>query len=411
LFKQTREVVVAKSTALATIFFLTIFVLPVYGVEWTESPDAGDLTGTAQVTSGPANEPLTAIYGTIANTQDVDLYKIRIASPSTFSATTSGGDAAPFDAVMALFDAQGLGVYLNDDGAFDVGDPSLPAGHPLGPSAPGTYYLAIFSDRTLPFSGAGASVNDLIFPVPQPPYTEVLGPTGGGGTAPLSGWATEAVFGLNAGYQIFLSGAETAESLPSPDLVNISGTVQTAGGTGLRAMVLASGRFMFSCNPNGPFALTDLPRENDGTVKRQIYVDGFFPNIDVLPGSVEETVTMVRAGTCPSYNPPYEPGVFPGAAGRRIDISGRVLLQDTQTPICAMVLANGQFMFSCDGTGSYALNIPLDSNGQFKLQIYADGFAPTILRFDEFQANNDVRMALWSASSASLNFRHFLCVN
>jgi hypothetical protein len=294
---------------------------------------------------------------------------------------------------MALFDAQGLGVYLNDDGAVDVGDPTLPAGHQLGPSSTGIYYLAIFSDETLPFSGAGASIDDLIFPVPEPPYTEVLGPAGGGGAAPLSGWATQSAFSLNAGYQIFLSGAEPAESTPSGDLVNLSGNVQTTSGTGLCAMVLASGQFMFSCNPNGPFSLSDLPRGNDGNVKRQVYVDGFFPNIAVLPGSVDETVQMARAGTCPDYNSFAEPGVFPGSAHKWIDISGRILSQNTQTPICAMVLANGQFMFSCDGAGSYALNIPLDSNGQFKLQVYADGFAPTILRLDEFSANSDVRMA------------------
>ncbi len=47
-------------------------------------------------------------------------------------------------------------------------------------------------------------------------------------------------------------------------------------GTPLCSMVLASGQFMFTCNPNGPFALLDLPREANGTVKRQIYVDGFF---------------------------------------------------------------------------------------------------------------------------------------
>ena len=58
-----------------------------------------------------------------------------------------------------------------------------------------------------------------------------------------------------------------------------------------------------------------------------------------------------------------------------------------------MVLANGQHMFSCDGSGSYALTIPLDNNGQFKLQVYADGFAPTIQTFDEFQTMDDVRMA------------------
>jgi hypothetical protein len=122
-------------------------------------------------------------------------------------------------------------------------------------------------------------------------------------------------------------------------------------------------------------------------------VDGFFPNIDVLTDSVSETVVMERAGACPSYNSPSDPAVSPDSAGKRIDISGKILLQNTQTPICAMVLANGQYLFSCDGSGSYDLNIPLDTNGQFKLQVYADGFAPTIQRFDEFQATNDVRMA------------------
>jgi hypothetical protein len=46
------------------------------------------------------------------------------------------------------------------------------------------------------------------------------------------------------------------------------------------------------------------------------------------------------------------------------------------TPICAMVLANGQYMFSCDGTGAYNLSVPLDANGQITLFAFADGFAP-----------------------------------
>ena len=58
-----------------------------------------------------------------------------------------------------------------------------------------------------------------------------------------------------------------------------------------------------------------------------------------------------------------------------------------------MVLANGQYRFTCDGTGSYNLDIPLDNNGQFKLQVYADGLAPTSQIYDEFSASNDVRMA------------------
>ena len=118
-----------------------------------------------------------------------------------------------------------------------------------------------------------------------------------------------------------------------------------------------------------------------------------FPKIDVLADSVSETVVMDRANNCPDYNTPSDPGVFPDARGKRINISGRALMQNSQTPVCALVLANGQHTFSCDGTGHYALNIPLNHNGQFKLQVYADAFAPTIQTFDEFQTINDVRMA------------------
>jgi hypothetical protein len=90
---------------------------------------------------------------------------------------------------------------------------------------------------------------------------------------------------------------------------------------------------------------------------------------------------------------PCEAAFVPGSAGKDIYIAGQVLLQNSRTPICAMVLANGEHMFSCDGTGSYALRIPLDSNGQFKLQVYADGFSPSIQKFDEFKTTNIVRMS------------------
>jgi hypothetical protein len=213
----------------------------------------------------------------------------------------------------------------------------------------------------------------------------------GGGSSPVNGR-----FYLD---DIYLEDTDATNlSNPAGDAggdtpVDLAGAVETVGGTGLCAMVLASGKFDFSCNPNGPFSLTDLPRESDGTVKRQVYVDGFFPEVDTLAGSIDEIVVMTPSGTCPDYNQPYNPGVFPDSAGNSIDISGNVRLQNTQTPVCAIVLANGQFMFSCDATGSYALTIPLDTNGQFKLQVYADGFAPTIQTFDEFQAANEVRMA------------------
>ena len=194
-----------------------------------------------------------------------------------------------------------------------------------------------------------------------------------------------------------LDDGSNAIYLATPDApvtpVDLAGTVETAAGTGLCALVLASGQFDFSCNPDGPFSLTDLPRESNGTVKRQVYVDGYFPEVNTLPGSVDEAVVMTPSGTCPDYNAPYTPGVFPGSAGKRIDISGTVRLQNGQTPVCAIVLANGQFVFSCNADGSYALNIPLDANGQYKLQVYADGFAPSVQRLDKDRPVTTVGMA------------------
>jgi hypothetical protein len=58
-----------------------------------------------------------------------------------------------------------------------------------------------------------------------------------------------------------------------------------------------------------------------------------------------------------------------------VPIQGNVRLADG-TPLCAMVLANGQYVFSCDGTGAYSLYVPLDDKGQVTLFSFADGFAP-----------------------------------
>jgi hypothetical protein len=203
--------------------------------------------------------------------------------------------------------------------------------------------------------------------------------------------------GSNAGTGIPPDGQLDDEPLPetppSDGAVDLSGDVENASGKGLCAMVLASGKFQFSCNPDGPFSLTNLPREGNGTVKRQVYVDGSFPNVEVLQGSVNETVVMAAAGSCPNYNEPYSPGVSPGDAGKRINISGTILIGNSGTPVCAMVLANGAFEFSCNSSGTYSINIPLDNNGQFKLQVYADGFAPITQKFDDSSVMNDVRLA------------------
>ena len=61
-----------------------------------------------------------------------------------------------------------------------------------------------------------------------------------------------------------------------------------------------------------------------------------------------------------------------------INIYGTVTQGTDNAPVCAMVLANGKHMFSCDGTGRYTLTIPLDAQGNYKLQVYADGYLPNV---------------------------------
>jgi len=80
---------------------------------------------------------------------------------------------------------------------------------------------------------------------------------------------------------------------------DIRGQVATAEGVPVCALVLASGRSMFSCNPIGEYSLTDLPLEPDGSVNLQVYADGFLPFYRTLTVFGDQSVVMTRAGSCP----------------------------------------------------------------------------------------------------------------
>lgn len=56
------------------------------------------------------------------------------------------------------------------------------------------------------------------------------------------------------------------------------------------------------------------------------------------------------------------------------DISGNIFYESTH--LCAMALANGQYMFTCSGDGSDRLTVALDTNGEITLYGFASGFAP-----------------------------------
>ena len=58
--------------------------------------------------------------------------------------------------------------------------------------------------------------------------------------------------------------------------LNLSGTIKSGDDNDLCVMVLASGKFTFSCDSAVAFSVSGLPQDDNGTVKRQIYADGFF---------------------------------------------------------------------------------------------------------------------------------------
>lgn len=148
---------------------------------WNEVGDAGNLPGSAQAIVGVA--PLDGIRGTISTAFDPDMYRIFITGGGTFSATTVGQPGSLFDTALYLFDAQGRGVYANDD---EVGGASfrstLPAGDARTPLAAGIYYLLIAQNSYFP-----SDVNlNTIFPIF--PQRSVAGPTDPGGPNPIASY-------------------------------------------------------------------------------------------------------------------------------------------------------------------------------------------------------------------------------
>ena len=181
--------------------------------QFIESNDAGESLATAIAISSNQRGPLESISGSLSS--DADLFKIFLTGGQTFSATTVSARTAeiptdqliglPIDVVIDpkifLFDKQGNGVYANDD-LFGSSQSTLPSGdRGFSPAASGIYYLGI--------SGTGyeaASANGQIFP--SQPANQIVGPTGAGGSSPLTGFEGD-TSNSSGEYTLSLTGAQT----------------------------------------------------------------------------------------------------------------------------------------------------------------------------------------------------------
>lgn len=196
-FTNVLENLVRSAFGIAgTLFLATSVAGSAQAVTFSEPfPDAGETLSTAAVVdSAPFGTPLDTISGTILNPfGGADLYQIFLPGAS-FSADTnaSGGLFSLKDSQLFLFDADGVGVFWNDDSGT-----GLHSEFTLAAPAAGIYYLGISGYNYDPLSSGG-----LIF------SGSGGGPTGPGGTDPLTGWALTAGDTADTGrYEITLAGA------------------------------------------------------------------------------------------------------------------------------------------------------------------------------------------------------------
>jgi hypothetical protein len=205
-----RKRVLGRLIGSATLAVVLSIAVPGYGGV-IKASNAGPLPSSAQDLTGlfPSE-----IDGTLLFPNGVSMFKLLIYYPLNFSADTTQISFGVPDTELFLFDANGLGVYANDDISASntlsclpsggAGNPCLSARGAAGPVTSGVYYLAITRSANSPLSVGGNIFTFLA-------STAVAGPdlTQGGGH-PITGWDN----GVNTGpdfdltqYKIVLSGA------------------------------------------------------------------------------------------------------------------------------------------------------------------------------------------------------------
>jgi len=170
----------------------------------------------------------------------------------------------------------------------------------------------------------------------------------------------------------------TDDSNHQSNLETISGTISYNNNT-VCAMVLANGQYMFTCKEGDDFGKyeLDVPLDANGKITIQAFVSGLAPfrqttdtselEIDIAMQKAAQEARSAAVTTVIANDASIQTGW--------LRITGTVEYEGS--PLCAMVLANGQYMFSCgENNGLYDLTVPLDAAGQITLYVFVSGFQP-----------------------------------
>ena len=170
----------------------------------------------------------------------------------------------------------------------------------------------------------------------------------------------------------------TPPSPPVDGWATIAGSVNYNGDPQC-AMVLANGQYVFSCKAGNDFGTYDLnvPLDSNGKITLQVFVSGLAP-FKLITDPSNQNIDIDMQTSDPANKSPAVTTLTASDAATptgRARITGTVDLDGT--PLCAMVLANGQYMFSCGtNNGTYDLTVPLDGNDQITLFVFVSGLQP-----------------------------------
>jgi hypothetical protein len=181
---------------------------------------------------------------------------------------------------------------------------------------------------------------------------------------------------------VFGSGLVRLPEISSPpsSKVNINGRV-TYGGNPVCAMTLANGQYMFTPASTGDFSL-NVPLDSKGQITLYVFCSGLAPFKRVIYPQEGQGMRIALEKATPGQGMDVN-CLFTPTSPTRVRLSGAVYYKGN--PVCAMVLANGQYMFTCSGDGSFSLDVPLDSKGGITLFAFCSGLPP--YRYDYMSTN------------------------
>ena len=225
-------------------------------------------------------------------------------------------------------------------------------------------------------------------------------------TDPFNHVSTKAIIWV---FFALLSCVTLALDCEAVERTQISGTV-TYEGNPVCSMVLANGRYQFTCSGDGSFELTDVPFDSNDRITFYVFCSGLSPYKTILNDG--EMGLEIELSSDPDGQRPVitidtlDVGVTKTGW---VDISGTVE-NAAGTPLCAMILANGQYMFTCKTLGRFNLTVPLGSNSEITLYGFCAGLKPykDKIHINVFEDFNDGSGGFQESDSFSLSNDVFL---